>query len=86
MPRTHALAYGQNAVLAGTQHGVPAGAYSPNQASGSILVAGIGEWAEEPIKEGTFGCSATTKSGNPCKARPLTGSDLCVGHTKQAGS
>jgi hypothetical protein len=86
MPKTYAIASGSNAVLAGTQHGVAAGSYSPNQASGAVLVAGIGEWAEEPIKEGTFGCSATTKKGDPCKARPVTGSDLCVGHTKQAVS
>ncbi len=28
-------------------------------------------------------CSALTRSGAPCKGRPVTGSDLCVFHTEK---
>ena len=30
-------------------------------------------------------CSATTKKGAPCKAAPITDTDLCVGHTRGSG-
>jgi len=30
-------------------------------------------------------CSATTKAGAPCRALPVTGTDLCVFHAQQAG-
>lgn len=30
-------------------------------------------------------CSATTKKGEPCKAAPITDTDLCIGHTRQRG-
>ena len=31
-------------------------------------------------------CSALTKKGNLCQASPVTGTSLCVGHTKQGES
>lgn len=30
-------------------------------------------------------CHSTTKEGNPCKAAPVTGEELCVGHMKASG-
>lgn len=29
-------------------------------------------------------CEGITKKGEPCKARPVSGTQLCAGHTKQA--
>ena len=37
---------------------------------------------EPPISLDGF-CSATTRHGAPCKARPVAGSTLCIGHTRQ---
>lgn len=31
-------------------------------------------------------CSATTKKGEPCKAAPVKGEGLCVGHMRASGS
>ena len=84
MGRVNAIAYNSNAVLAGSRLGVPVGSHHGHGA-GARQVAGVSEWAEEPpAKEPNFGCSATAKTGSPCKARPVTDTDLCVGHTKQA--
>jgi len=30
-------------------------------------------------------CESLTKKGNPCKAHPIHGSRLCVGHLKASG-
>lgn len=30
-------------------------------------------------------CSANNKKGDPCGAAPVTGTDLCIGHTRQRG-
>ncbi len=35
---------------------------------------------QKPIPEKVNKCSALTRSGDPCKGRPVTGSDLCVFH------
>jgi hypothetical protein len=35
----------------------------------------------EPIKvPEVYKCSALTRSGNPCKGRPVAGGDLCAAH------
>lgn len=30
-------------------------------------------------------CTAITKKGDPCKARPITGEYLCIGHKRASG-
>ena len=35
----------------------------------------------EPVVPESVKCSSLTRSGAPCKGRPVTGSDLCVFHT-----
>ena len=84
MPRGIALSYGKNAELAGSRGGSPSH-YAPGERSGARLVPGVSgppKQGEPPISPGVF-CSATTRHGAACKARPVSGSDLCVGHTRQ---
>ena len=44
-----------------------------------VLIPGQGNVA--PVKKGCYG---TTLAGNDCKAHPVKGEHLCVGHRKQS--
>jgi hypothetical protein len=47
------------------------------------MVPGVtGDLGEPPISRDGF-CSEMTRHGAPCKARPVAGSTLCIGHTRQ---
>ena len=84
MARAIALSYGKNAELAGSRGGNPSH-YAPGERSGTRLVPGVSgpsPKGEPPISHGVF-CSATTRRGTACKARAVSGSDLCIGHTRQ---
>jgi hypothetical protein len=81
MSREIALTYSQNARPAGAQGGNPSH-YAPGEIAGSRPVAGVTVFEDPPpISQGL--CSATTRNGDACKAHPVRGSDLCVGHTRQ---
>jgi hypothetical protein len=81
MTRVNAVAYNSNAVLAGTLNGVAVGQNRHGHGKNAVQVAGVSLW--EDIPEPT-GCLATTNKGTPCKAGPVKGTSLCVGHTRQA--
>ena len=60
---------------------VPAGATpSSRYADAQISIGGV-PWADEPVV-----CSETTRAGEPCKAAPLSGQTICVGHSKRQKS
>jgi len=82
MQREIALVYSRDARPAGSS-GTRPGHYAPGEASGARPVPGVTEFVEPEVVPAAS-CSATTRAGNPCKARPVGGSDLCIGHTKQA--
>ena len=47
------------------------------------MVPGVtGDLGEPPISRDGF-CSEMTRHGALCKARPVAGSTLCIGHTRQ---
>ena len=84
MPRGIALSYSRNAEPAGSR-GVSPSHCAPGERAGARQVpggSGPPKQGEPPISPGVF-CSATTRHGAACKARPVSGSDLCVGHTRQ---
>lgn len=84
MPREIALVYSRNAELAGSRGSSPSH-YAPGERSGARQVPGVSgspTRGEPPISPGVF-CSATTRRGAACKARPVSGSDICIGHTRQ---
>ena len=84
MPREVALVYSKNAEPAGSR-GVSPSHYAPGERAGASQVPGVSgppPKGEPPIPPGVF-CSATTRHGAACKARPVSGSDLCIGHTRQ---
>ena len=82
MQREVALVYSRDARPAGSS-GTRPGHYAPGQAKGSRPMPGVSEFVEPEVVP-VASCSATTRAGNPCKAHPVSGSALCVGHTKQA--
>ncbi len=59
---------------------------------GEEVDRGIGEFGEPMPGSGykrepqTPHCTAITKKGEPCKAAPLSGQHLCVGHDRAAKS
>ena len=82
MKRAIALVYSKNAELAGSRGSAPSH-YAPGERSGARMVPGVtGDLGEPPIVRKGF-CSATTRHGAPCKARPGAGSTLSIGHTTQ---
>jgi hypothetical protein len=84
MQREVALVYSRDARPAGSSETSP-DHYAPGQAAGARPMPGITEFVEQTIETASpASCSATTRAGNPCKAFPVGGSDLCVGHTNQA--
>jgi hypothetical protein len=83
MQREVALVYSRDARPAGSSDTRP-GHYAPGQVKGSRPMPGVTEFVEEIKETSVASCSATTRAGNPCKARPVGGSDLCIGHTNQA--
>jgi len=78
-----ALAYRSNAIPAGSV-GAPPAIYAMGAAKGARLVAGVSELVDEWEPPQPTLCSATTRSGAACKARPVAGSILCASHTRQA--
>ena len=78
-----ALAYRANAIPAGSV-GAPPAIYAMGAAKGARLVAGVSELVDEWEPPQTTPCSASTRSGAACKARPVAGSVLCASHTRQA--
>ena len=86
MQREVALVYSRDARPAGSSDTRP-GHYAPGQVAGARPMPGVTEFGEETVEAPSVAaCSATTRAGNACKARPVSDSDLCVGHTKQAGA
>ena len=78
-----ALAYRSNAIPAGS-NGAPPTAYVMGDAKGARLVAGVSELVDEWEPPQPTLCSAPTRSGAACKARPVVGSTLCASHMRQA--
>ena len=78
-----ALAYRSNAIPAGSV-GAPPAIYAMGAAKGARLVAGVSELVDEWEPPQPTLCSATTRSGAACKARPVVGSTLCASHMRQA--
>jgi len=78
-----ALAYRSNAIPAGSV-GAPPAVYAMGAAKGARLVAGVSELVDEWEPPQPTLCSATTRSGAACKARPVAGSILCASHMRQA--
>jgi|APSaa5957512535_1039671.scaffolds.fasta_scaffold04052_10 hypothetical protein len=85
MSREIAVSYGTNAVPAGSIGSVASSHYAPGSQAGARWVPGVSESPEisEPPASRDMFCSATTLGGTACKARPVRGSDLCQGHTRQ---
>jgi len=82
LKRAIALVYSKHAEVAGA-HGSAPSHYAPGERSGARMVAGVtGDLGEPPIVQDGF-CSEMTRHGAPCKARPVAGSTLCIGHTRQ---
>ena len=81
--RVPALAYRSNAIPAGS-NGAPPTAYVMGDAKGARLVAGVSELVGEWEPPQPTLCSAPTRSGAACKARPVAGSILCASHMRQA--
>jgi hypothetical protein len=82
--RAIALVYSRSAEPAGSRGASPSH-YAPGEVSGARFVgeADIGWGPEEPPSPVVPFCSSTTHAGNACKARPVHGTDLCIGHTNQ---
>tara|TARA_R110002012_G_scaffold271952_1_gene457295 strand:- start:965 stop:1228 length:264 start_codon:yes stop_codon:yes gene_type:complete len=86
MQREVALVYSSDARPAGA-NGVRPGHYAPGETSGARPLPGVTEFVEEvPVSDVKAFCSATTRAGTPCKARPVGGSDICIGHTRQSAA
>ena len=83
MQREVALVYSRDARPAGSSDTRP-DHYAPGQVAGARPMPGVTEFVQETEVASAASCSATTRAGNPCKARPVGGSDLCIGHTNQA--
>lgn len=71
--------------------GVPAGAH-PGLVEAPPQFKGLPEGEAKGLMENNYGftpkpkprvCAATTKKGLPCKAAPVAGEKLCVGHGRQ---
>ena len=56
---------------------IPVGVVKPGRISPGIPAP---FW---PVSSVIVLCAATTKAGNACKARPVAGSQVCVGHARQ---
>ena len=83
MQRERAISYSSDARPAGSTGARP-GHYAPGEADGARPIPGVTNFVEEsPVSPATAICSATTRAGAPCKARPGHGSELCIGHTRQ---
>ena len=84
--RAIALVYSKNAELAGSRGASPSH-YAPGQARGARQIAGSADLVDAvpdvPPSPDLPSCSSTTRAGTACKALPVRGSDLCIGHTNQ---
>ena len=75
--REIALVYSSRAEPAGSRGARPSH-YAPGQVSGARFVGTQADAWEPDVPR-----SSTTHAGNACKARPVHGTDLCIGHTNQ---
>lgn len=82
--REFALVYSPRAEPAGSRGSRPSH-YAPGQVAGARFVGTQTDgWEPDvPPSPVVSFCSATTRAGNDCKARPVHGTDLCIGHTNQ---
>ena len=85
MQREVALVYSRDSRPAGST-GTRSGHYAPGQTAGARPMPGVTEFVEETEVASVAACSATTRAGTACKARPVGGSDLCIGHTRQSAA
>jgi len=79
----YSIASKSGAYLAGT-NGQPPASRVGAQSKNARPVAGVTEYADWVNPSDVDSCSSLTRDGAVCKARPIRGSDLCVGHTRQA--
>ena len=80
MGREFALAHGRNAELAASRGGSVPSTYAAGQMAGARPAV---TFAEAPPDSLDGSCSATARGGTACKAHPVTGTSLCIGHTRQ---
>ncbi len=80
MGREFALAYSQTAEHAASRGGSTPSTYAAGQVAGARPAS---SFAEAPPDSLDGSCSATTRGGTACKAHPVTGTSLCIGHTRQ---
>ena len=82
--REIALVYSSRAEPAGSRGARPSH-YAPGQVNGARFVGTqADDWEPDvPPSPVVPFCSSTTHAGNACKARPVHGTDLCIGHTNQ---
>lgn len=80
--RTHQLSYSKGARLYGDPgDGSKEVVSRVDRPSGNRNVQAIEPMTQ--IIETLVGCSSTTKSGDPCKGRPVGDTDRCVFHTEE---
>ena len=79
----YSIASKSGAYLAGT-NGQPPSSRIGAQSKNARPVAGVTEYSDWTPPTQDNSCSSLTRDGADCKARPVRGTDLCVGHTRQA--
>ena len=52
------------------------------ESRGGVLAPWPSYGDDKPVEPQTPHCTAITKKGNPCKAAPIQGTFLCVGHKR----
>ena len=80
MGREFALSYSRTAEHAASRGGSAPSTYAAGQVAGARPAS---SFAEAPPDSLDGSCSATTRGGTACKAHPVTGTSLCIGHTRQ---
>lgn len=76
--------YGVNQFDTGVTMEALKGVPKPNEGS-QPGVPMPGEGHARKVEPQTPHCTAITKAGEPCKAAPIKGEWMCVGHSRQAG-
>ena len=83
-PQTVERAMGANAVRGVPAESVAGGVPGPVPQNATKGVAfpmpGMGD--SPPRKPAPRKCAATTKKGEACKAHPVSGEELCIGHSR----
>ena len=78
----YSIASKAGAYLAGT-NGLPPSTRIGAQSKNARPVAGVTEYSDWVAPTDSNSCSSLTRDGAECKARPVRGTNLCVGHTRQ---